>query len=117
MVPPVRPTPPGAVARRFRRRSLLHRPTVARGPGRGVWGSGYPFGVQPPSLIFADDNSAARRAARREAEEARRREERRREILAALRRAQAEAEDPDLVAARERARRHQELLERYPADF
>ena len=70
--------------------------------------------VAAPSLVFADDNSAARRAARREAEEARRREDRRAEILQALRRAKAEAEDPELVAERERERRHKALLERYP---
>ena len=64
--------------------------------------------------MFADDNSAARRAARRKAEEARRKEVRRAEILDALRRAKAEAENPELVAARERAERHAKLLERYP---
>jgi hypothetical protein len=73
--------------------------------------------VQPPSLVFADDNSAARRAARKEAEEERRREARRAEIMAALRRCKEEATDPEALTARERARRHAELLERYPSQF
>ena len=39
---------------------------------------------------------------------------RRSEILETLRRLKDEADDPALVQARERQRRHAELLERYP---
>lgn len=69
----------------------------------------------PP--LFADDNSSYRRAARRAEREERARQERRREILATLRRLKQEATDPATLAARERARRHADLLERYPPLF
>ena len=49
-------------------------------------------------------------AEREEREKARRRSE----ILETLRRLKDEADDPALVQARERERRHAELLERYP---
>lgn len=67
--------------------------------------------------LFADDNSSSRRAARREAELAKARERRRDEILETLRRLKDEAADPATLAAQERARRHAELLERYPPLF
>jgi len=71
----------------------------------------------PSPPLFADDNSAYRRAARRAEREERMREERRRQILDTLRRLKQEAADPALIAARERARRHADLLERYPPLF
>ena len=49
--------------------------------------------------------------------EERRREERRREIMATLRRLKEEAGDPAALAARERAKRHADVLERYPPLF
>lgn len=71
--------------------------------------------MAPP--LFADDNSSYRRAARRAEQEERVREERRRDILATLRRLKEEAGDASIVAERERARRHADLLERYPPLF
>lgn len=69
----------------------------------------------PP--LFADDNSAYRRQLRRQEREERQREARRSEILDTLRRLKAEAEDPTAVDRRERARRHAEMLERYPKQW
>jgi hypothetical protein len=66
----------------------------------------------PP--LFADDNSSYRRAVRRAEREEREREERRRKILETLRRLKEESADVSLLAERERARRHADLLERYP---
>jgi multidrug resistance efflux pump len=71
----------------------------------------------PGAPLFADDNSSYRRAARRAEREERVREERRREIMATLRRLKEEAGDTAVVAERERARRHADLLERYPPLF
>jgi hypothetical protein len=68
--------------------------------------------ASPP--LFADDNSAYRRAARKAEKEEREKARRRSEILETLRRLKDEAGDPALVQARERQRRHAELLERYP---
>lgn len=76
---------------------------------------GYAFRSMTP--LFADDNSSYRRAARKEAEKERQREQRREEILETLRRLKDESNDPAVVAAQERARRHAELLERYPPLF
>jgi hypothetical protein len=67
--------------------------------------------------LFADDNSSSRRAARKSAEEEKARERRRTEILATLRRLKDDARDPTALAAKERARRHAEMLERYPPLF
>jgi hypothetical protein len=64
--------------------------------------------------LFADDNSSYRRAAKRAQREERERELRRREIMDTLRRLKEEAADSSLQAERERARRHADLLERYP---
>lgn len=64
--------------------------------------------------LFADDNSAYRRAARRTAALERERERRRTEIMSTLRRLKEEADDQSLHEERERARRHAELLDRYP---
>jgi hypothetical protein len=75
----------------------------------------YPWASMPP--LFADDNSSSRRAARREAELAKARERRRDKILETLRRLKDEAGDPAALAAEERARRHQEMLDRYPPLF
>lgn len=66
----------------------------------------------PP--LFADDNSSYRRAMRRAEREERARQERRQEIMATLRRLKQEADDPAVLAARERSRRHADLLDRYP---
>lgn len=66
----------------------------------------------PP--LFADDNSAYRRAARRAEKEERDRELRRLEIMETLRRMKEEAGDAAVEAERERARRHADLLDRYP---
>jgi hypothetical protein len=71
----------------------------------------------PSSPLFADDNSSFRRAVRKAEREARKRDERRREILATLRRLKEESADHSLLAARERARRHADILERYPPLF
>lgn len=67
--------------------------------------------------LFADDNSSSRRAARKAAKEEKARERRRTEILATLRRLKDDAHDPTVIAAKERARRHAEMLERYPPLF
>lgn len=64
--------------------------------------------------LFADDNSSYRRAVRRAEREERERERRRREIMDTLRRLKRETGDESLIAERERARRHADLLERYP---
>ena len=71
--------------------------------------------ASPP--LFADDNSSYRRAIRRAEREERARQERRREIMATLRRLKEEAGDASVVAERERARRHADILERYPPLF
>jgi hypothetical protein len=71
--------------------------------------------ASPP--LFADDNSAYRRAARKAEREEREKAKRRSEILETLRRLKDEADDPSLVQAKERRRRHAELLERYPPLF
>ncbi len=71
----------------------------------------------PPPPLFADDNSSYRRAAKRAEREEKVREERRRQILETLRRLKQEAADPALLAERERARRHADLLDRYPPLF
>lgn len=71
----------------------------------------------PAPPLFADDNSSYRRAVRRAEREERARERRRHEILATLRRLKEEAGDQALLAERERARRHADLLERYPPLF
>ena len=68
----------------------------------------------PSPPLFADDNSAYRRAARRAEKEERDREMRRREIMETLRRMKEEAGDSAAEAERERARRHADLLDRYP---
>lgn len=75
----------------------------------------YPRG--PMSPLFADDNSSYRRAMRKQEAEAKRREERREQILETLRRLREKAADPAELAAEERARRHKEMLERYPPLF
>jgi predicted ribosome quality control (RQC) complex YloA/Tae2 family protein len=64
--------------------------------------------------MFADDNSAYRRVARREAEVQAQKERRREEIMATLRRLREEAQDEEFQRAQERARRHADLLARYP---
>jgi multidrug resistance efflux pump len=64
--------------------------------------------------LFADDNSSYRRAARRAEREEKERDLRRREIMETLRRLKEEAADSSAQAERERARRHADLLERYP---
>jgi hypothetical protein len=71
----------------------------------------------PSPPLFADDNSSYRRAARRAAREEREREDRRTKILATLRRLKEEAGSEAHLAERERARRHADLLERYPPLF
>jgi hypothetical protein len=70
--------------------------------------------MDSPTVMFADDNSTYRRAARRKQQEERRKKVRRASIMATLRRLKDEAEDPGLLAAKDRERRHQEMLERYP---
>ena len=75
------------------------------------------FRGMPSAPLFADDNSSYRRAVRRAEREERVREERRRQILATLRRLKEEAGNTEIVAERERARRHADLLERYPPLF
>ncbi len=67
--------------------------------------------------MFADDNSAYRRVIRRKEQEEKRREKRRGEILDTLRRLKAQANDPSIVDERERQRRHESFLEKYPPLF
>jgi hypothetical protein len=64
--------------------------------------------------MFADDNSAYRRVARREAEKQAQKDKRREEIMATLRRVREEINDEELQRAQARARRHADLLARYP---
>lgn len=70
--------------------------------------------MSTPNLMFADDNSAYRRAARRDAEKQAQKEKRREEIMATLRRVREEANDEEFQRAQARARRHADLLARYP---
>jgi len=67
--------------------------------------------------MFADDNSTYRRAAKKKEREERQRRQRRASIMATLRRLKDEARDPAILAAKDRERRHQEMLERYPPLF
>ena len=67
--------------------------------------------------MFADDNSSYRRAAREKEQEERRRKARRASIMATLRRLKMEADDPSILAARERDKRHDAMLEKYPPLF
>ena len=97
------------------------RPTVSpiadgRHRARDIGPFRYRVGRMPPPL-FADDNSSYRRAIRRAAREEREREDRRSKILATLRRLKEEAGNEAHLAERERARRHADLLERYPPLF
>jgi len=75
------------------------------------------FRGMPSAPLFADDNSSYRRAVRRAEREERVREQRRQQILATLRRLKEEAGNDEAIAERERARRHADLLERYPPLF
>jgi hypothetical protein len=64
--------------------------------------------------MFADDNSAYRRVARKEAAAQAQKDQRREEIMATLRRLREEAQDEEFQRAQQRARRHADLLARYP---
>jgi len=88
---------------------------VDRGEGDAVPQPRYPYrSMSTPNLMFADDNSAYRRVARREAEAEKQKSRRREEIMTTLRRLREEAQDEDLQRARERARRHADVLARHP---
>jgi hypothetical protein len=65
-------------------------------------------------MLDAHPDSTIAKARRRAADEARRREERRQRVIDALRRARDEKGDPVVRSERERAERHQEVLERWP---
>jgi len=67
--------------------------------------------------MFADDNSTYRRAAREKKREEKRRKARRASIMATLRRLKQEADDPSVLASKERNKRHDELLDKYPPLF
>ena len=91
---------------------------VARRQGAGVTAEGFATVPRMPSApLFADDNSSYRRAARRAEREERRREERRRGDHGDPAAAEGGAGDPAALAARERAKRHADVLERYPPLF
>ena len=98
------------------------RPTVSpiadgRHRARDIGPVRYRIGRMPSPPLFADDNSSYRRAIRRAAREEREREDRRSKILATLRRLKEEAGNEAHLAESERARRHADLLERYPPLF
>jgi hypothetical protein len=86
-------------------------------PARDIGRVRYRVLRMPSPPLFADDNSSYRRAVRRAAREEREREDRRTQILATLRRLKEEAGNEAHLAERERARRHADLLERYPPLF
>jgi len=86
-------------------------------PPRDIGRVRYRVRPMPSPPLFADDNSSYRRAIRRAAREEREREDRRSQILATLRRLKEEAGNEAHLAERERARRHADLLERYPPLF
>ncbi|MGI9539294.1 MAG: hypothetical protein ACR2N6_04010 [Miltoncostaeaceae bacterium] len=67
--------------------------------------------------LFADDNSSYRRAMRKAEREEAEREKRRTQIMTTLRRLKEEAGDREILASRDRERRHAELLEKYPPLF
>ena len=68
-------------------------------------------------MFGAHRASTLARAKRKAAQDAKDKEQRRHEMIEALRRAKESADDPAEQARRERARRHSEVLERWPANW
>jgi len=69
-------------------------------------------------VVFgAHHDSTLARAKRKAAAEAKEKEQRRHEMIEALRRAKESAADPAEQARRERAKRHSEVLDRWPANW
>lgn len=69
------------------------------------------------AVFGAHHDSTLARAKRKAAQEAKEKEQRRHDMIEALRRAKESADDPAEQARRERARRHSEVLERWPANW
>ncbi len=68
-------------------------------------------------MFGAHHDSTLAKAKRKAAQEAKDKEQRRFDMIEALRRAKEAADDPAEQARRERARRHSEVLERWPANW
>lgn len=68
-------------------------------------------------MFGAHHDSTLARAKRKAAKDAEEKERRRHEMIEALRRAKESADDPAEQARRERARRHSEVLGRWPANW
>ncbi len=68
-------------------------------------------------MFGAHHESTSAKAKRKAAQEAKEKEQRRFDMIEALRRAKEAADDPAEQARRDRARRHNEVLERWPANW
>lgn len=68
-------------------------------------------------MFGAHHDSTLARAKRKAAQEAKDKEQRRFDMIEALRKAKQDAADPEEIARRERKRRHEDVLERWPANW
>ena len=68
-------------------------------------------------MFGAHHDSTLAKAKRKAAQEAKDKEQRRFDMIEALRRAKESAADPAEQARRERAKRHSEVLDRWPANW
>ena len=72
----------------------------------------------PCAFVFgAHHDSTLARAKRKAAQDAKDKEQRRFDMIEALRKAKKDAADPEEIARRERKRRHEDTLERWPANW
>ncbi|MSO44243.1 MAG: hypothetical protein EXQ74_02870 [Thermoleophilia bacterium] len=75
------------------------------------------FALPFPVVFGAHHDSTSARAKRKAVQEAKDKEQRRYDMIEALRRAKSAADDPAEIAKRERARRHSDVLDRWPANW
>lgn len=68
-------------------------------------------------MFGAHHDSTSARAKRKAVEDAKQREQRRFDMIEALRNAKKHAADPAEIDRRDRAKRHGETLERWPANW
>ena len=68
-------------------------------------------------MFGAHHDSTLARAKRKAAQDAKDKEQRRYDMIEALRNAKKAAADPEEITRRERARRHKDSLERWPANW
>ncbi|MDP4621081.1 MAG: hypothetical protein NWS72_02335 [Thermoleophilia bacterium] len=68
-------------------------------------------------MFGAHHESTSAKAKRKAVQDAKEKEQRRHDMIEALRRAKEAADDPAEQARRERERRHNEVLERWPANW